>query len=151
MKNLPCIYSFIYGTSNEDLKTQPGYRWGRCIKLIRRRTVSKSVVFDNLANFLSISPNQTKFLPWSQLDFSAIHVSVSAVSLRRLSTYILLGLKIANFVRGDGNIVKRGWACTSQPHQLSVFGEKFPTAEFCKNIISAETPCLEIERKQPNF
>jgi hypothetical protein len=38
---------------------------------------------DNLANFLSISPNQTKFCPlfaWSQLDFSATSDSVSAVS-----------------------------------------------------------------------
>jgi hypothetical protein len=42
------------------------------------------VVIDNLANFLSISPNQTKFFPLCfpgpQLDFSATSVSVSAVS-----------------------------------------------------------------------
>jgi hypothetical protein len=40
------------------------------------------VVVDNLANFLSISPNQTKFFPsaWSQLDISANSDSVSAVS-----------------------------------------------------------------------
>ncbi len=48
---------------------------------------------DNLANFLSISPNQTKFLLSVSLvprmDFSAIPVSISEVSLQRLSTYIL--------------------------------------------------------------
>jgi hypothetical protein len=49
---------------------------------------------DNLANFLSISPNQTKFLPSvclvPELDFSAIPVPIFAVSLGRLSTNILL-------------------------------------------------------------
>jgi hypothetical protein len=43
--------------------------------------VSK-VVFGNLANFLSISPNQAKpslcrLFAWSQRDFSAISVSIS--------------------------------------------------------------------------
>ncbi len=37
------------------------------------------VVFDNLANFLSISPNQTpvfcSLFAWSQLDISAVPVS----------------------------------------------------------------------------
>ncbi len=37
------------------------------------------VVFDNLANFLSISPNQTlgfcRLFAWSQLEFSALSVS----------------------------------------------------------------------------
>jgi hypothetical protein len=47
-----------------------------------------------MANFLFISPNQIKFLPsvCSWLDFSAILVSISAVSLGRLSyqlTYFL--------------------------------------------------------------
>ncbi len=50
------------------------------------------VGIDNLANFLSISPNQTKFflsvclVPG--LDFSAIPVLISAMSLGRPSTYI---------------------------------------------------------------
>jgi hypothetical protein len=48
---------------------------------------------DNLANFLSISPSQTKFVLSvclvPGLAFSAIHVSISAVSLGRLSTYTL--------------------------------------------------------------
>jgi hypothetical protein len=34
---------------------------------------------------------------WSQLDLSAIPFSISAVSLRRLSTYILLDFKIAKW------------------------------------------------------
>ncbi len=59
--------------------------------------VSKGGI-DNLANFLSISPNQTKFLLSvclvPGLDFSIIPVSFSAVSLGRLSTYILLDLKV---------------------------------------------------------
>ncbi len=45
---------------------------------------SVKVVIDNLANFLYISPNQTKFFPsvclWSQLDISATWNSVSALS-----------------------------------------------------------------------
>jgi hypothetical protein len=48
---------------------------------------------DHLANFLSISPNQTKFLRFiclvSGLDFSDIPISISAVSLGKLSTYFL--------------------------------------------------------------
>jgi hypothetical protein len=58
------------------------------------------VVFDNLANFLSNSPNQTKFFrlfAWSQLEFPAIPVSISAVSFfKRLSTYMLLDFKGKN-------------------------------------------------------
>jgi hypothetical protein len=62
-------------------------------KKTRGRTVSKGIGIDNLANFLSISQNQTKFLPLVCLvpgqDFSATLVSISSVSLGRLSTYIL--------------------------------------------------------------
>ncbi len=51
------------------------------------------VGIDNLANFLSIPPNQTKVLPSVSLvprmDFSAIPGSISAVSLGRLSINIL--------------------------------------------------------------
>jgi hypothetical protein len=59
------------------------------------------VGIDNLANFPSISPNQTKFLSSvclvPGLDFSAITVSISAVSLGRLSTYIyFLDFKVLN-------------------------------------------------------
>ncbi len=38
---------------------------------MRWRTVSKGSLIDNLANFLSISPNQTKFVPMTSLKISA--------------------------------------------------------------------------------
>jgi hypothetical protein len=50
-----------------------------------------------LANFLSISLNQNMFcrlLVLFQMDFSAIPVSISAVSLRRLTTFRLLDFKV---------------------------------------------------------
>jgi hypothetical protein len=54
-----------------------------------------------LANFLSISPNQTRFLPSvclvPGLDFSAIPVSNSAVSSGRLSTYTFLDFKVVKW------------------------------------------------------
>jgi hypothetical protein len=57
---------------------------GGAHKIIKRKNGKQKVVIDNLATFLSISPNQTKvFLlcfAWSQLDISAISDSVSAVS-----------------------------------------------------------------------
>jgi hypothetical protein len=46
---------------------------------------------------------------WSQLDFSAIPVSISAVSLRRLSTYIFLDFKVAK------------WAVSSLTHSSNPF------------------------------
>jgi hypothetical protein len=49
--------------------------------------VSKSSL---LANFLSISPNKPSFcrmFAWSQLDFSAIPISISAVSLTGRQTW----------------------------------------------------------------
>ncbi len=64
-----------------------------CHKIIKRKNGKLKVGIDNLANFLSISPNQTKFLLSVRLvpalDNSAIPVSISAVSLGRLLTYIL--------------------------------------------------------------
>ncbi len=51
------------------------------------------VGIDNFANFLSISPNQTKFLQSvclvPRLDFSTIPVLISTAPLGRLSTCIL--------------------------------------------------------------
>jgi hypothetical protein len=58
------------------------------------------VIFDNLANFLSISPNQTTSLPSVCLvpaGFFCHPVSVYTVSLRRLTTYILLDFKVAKW------------------------------------------------------
>jgi hypothetical protein len=70
---------------------------------------------DNLANFLSISPNQTKLLPSvclvPGLDFSGVPVLISAVSLRRLSTYIRYFL--------DFKVDK--WAVSSMTHSSHLF------------------------------
>jgi hypothetical protein len=92
-----------------------------------------------LANFLSKSPNQTKFLssvcPVPGLDLSAIPVSISAVSLGRLSTYILLDFKFAI------------WAAFSLTHMFhfNIHDSNIATADYL--AISAETACWEIERK----
>ncbi len=57
---------------------------------------------DNLANFLSISPNQTKFLLSVCLDNSAIPVSISAVSLGikaiNLYTFQILRLLMGSYL-----------------------------------------------------
>ncbi len=68
--------------------------WG--YKITKRKNVSKSSLCE-FGNFLSISQNQTKFLPSVCLAFSDIPVSLSAVSLRRLSTYVLLDFKVAKW------------------------------------------------------
>ncbi len=47
--------------------------------------------------FLQTKPSFCRMYAWSQLDFSAIPVSISAVSLRRLSTYIFFDFKIAKW------------------------------------------------------
>ena len=58
-------------------------------RLRGRRYVKVGI--DNLANFLSISPNQTKYLPSvclvPGLDFSAIPVSISAVFRKAINLY----------------------------------------------------------------
>ncbi len=55
------------------------------------------VGIDNLGNFLFFLETKPSFLPSVRLvpglDFSAIPVSISAVSLGRLSTYILFTFK----------------------------------------------------------
>jgi hypothetical protein len=65
-----------------------------------------------LANFLSISQNQTKYFAVcclvSGLDFSAILVSIPAVSLGRLSTLYFLDLKVAK------------WAVSSLKHSSNL-------------------------------
>jgi hypothetical protein len=70
-----------------------------------------------LANFLSNSPNQTKFcglFAWSQLDFPAIPVSISAVSLKRLSNYLLLNFKFTKWAVSS-------LAHSSNPFQVNMF------------------------------
>jgi hypothetical protein len=74
---------------------------------------------------------------WSQLDFATIPVSISAVSSRKLPTYILLDFKIAKWAE-TSNLKKLLNLCGNQLMQHlatfvfvpSVFGEKFPTAKF---------------------
>jgi hypothetical protein len=70
-------------------------------------------VIDNLANFLSILTNQTNFLPSvclvPGLYFSAIPVSISAVSLGRLLTIHFLDFKVAK------------WAVSSLTHSSNPF------------------------------
>jgi hypothetical protein len=46
--------------------------------------------------FLQTKPSFCRLFAWSQLDFSAIPVSISSASLRRLSTYVLLDLRLNN-------------------------------------------------------
>jgi hypothetical protein len=85
---------------------------------------------------------------WSQLDFSDIPVSISAVSLTSRQTWQNVISKrrlqrIPNIQEGKIHQKKE----TSDCFCLCSFflgGEKFPTAEF--RMISAETSCWEIER-----
>jgi hypothetical protein len=70
---------------------------------------------------------------WSQLDFSAIPVSISAVSLTRRQTW-----KNVNSKRRQQRIqiVQEGKRHQKKRHLAasvfvsSVFGEKYPTSEF---------------------
>jgi hypothetical protein len=85
---------------------------------------------------------------WSQLDFSAIPVSIYAVSLTSRQTWQNVNSKrrlqrMQNVRKGKNIRKKRHLAAFV--FVPSVFGEKFPTAEF--RMISAETSCWEIERK----
>jgi hypothetical protein len=66
---------------------------GLFLKIIKRKNSTVKVGIDNLAHFFSISPNQPKLLPSvclvPGLDFPAIPVSISAMSLGSLSTFII--------------------------------------------------------------
>jgi hypothetical protein len=59
--------------------------------------------------FLQTKPSFCRLVARSQPAFSAIPVSFSAVSLRRLSIYILLDFKVAN------------WAVSSLAHSSNPF------------------------------
>jgi hypothetical protein len=70
---------------------------------------------------------------WSQLDFSAIHVSISAVSLTGRQLWQNVNRKgrlqrIQNVQEGKRDQKKRHLAAFV--FVPSFFGEKFPTAEF---------------------
>ncbi len=139
--------------------------------------------------FLQTKPCFFHLFAWSQLDFSALPVLISAVSLRRLTTYVLLDFKVAKWAVSSlthwsnpyqvnmfiskfmiqiciiFKMYRKGKDIIKKRHKIflifliylvtnlsspfvfvfSAFGEKFPTAEF--RMISAETPCWEIERK----
>jgi hypothetical protein len=99
-----------------------------------------------LANFLSISPNQTKFFP-SLLDISATSDSVSAVS----EGYQLNYYWILKLLRGP-RIFKLLNLCVNPTYQYtlaayapSFFGKNISTAE--SGMISSEDACWDIERK----
>jgi hypothetical protein len=90
-----------------------------------------------LANFLSISPSQTysfcHVFAWSQPDFSAIPVSISAVFLTSSQT----SQNVNNKRRcKEFKMYRKGQDIRKKRHLAafvfvtSVFGEKFPTAEF---------------------
>jgi hypothetical protein len=85
---------------------------------------------------------------WSQLDFSAIPVSISAVSLTSRQTWQNLNSKrrlqkIQNVQEGKRHKkMRRLAAFVFVPF---VFGEKIPKAEY--GMISSKTDCWDIERK----
>jgi hypothetical protein len=71
---------------------------------------------------------------WSQLDFSAIPVSISAVSLTSRQTWQTVNSKrrlqrIPNVQEGKRHQKKETSSCFV--FVSSFFGEKFPTGEFC--------------------
>ncbi len=86
---------------------------------------------------------------WSQLDFSAIPVSISAVSLTIRQTCQNVNRRKRRLQRIQ-NVQEEKRHQKKETSSCSVFvpsvsGKKFPTAEF--GMILAETSCWEIERK----
>jgi hypothetical protein len=89
---------------------------------------------------------------WSQLDFFAIPISISSVSLTSRQTWQNVKSKrrlqkIQNVQEGKRHYKKRH--LVSFVLVPSDFSEKFPTTDF--GIISAETSLWEIERKLPKI
>jgi hypothetical protein len=72
-------------------------------------------------------------IPWSQLDFSAIPVSISAVPLTSRQTW--QNVNSREYCK-EFKMYRRGKDIRKKRHLTalvfvpSVFGEKFPTAEF---------------------
>jgi hypothetical protein len=88
----------------------------------------------NFLLFLQTKPSFCRMFAWSQLDFSAIPVSASAVSLTSRQTW-----QNVNSIREDCKefkMYRKGKDIRKKRHLAafvfvpSVFGEKFPTAEF---------------------
>jgi hypothetical protein len=107
-----------------------------------------------LANFLSVSPDQSKFFPFvclvpaNQPDISAILDSVSVVSESYQLNYrwilkLLSGPRICKLLTLCGNQLQ--YTLAAYAFVPSVFGESIPTAEFV--MLSTETACWDIERK----
>jgi hypothetical protein len=96
-----------------------------------------------LANFFSILAKP------SCCRMYAITVSISAVSLTGRKTWQNVDskrrLQIIQNVQEGKRHQKKETTIAVFVFVPSVFGEKFPTAEF--RMISAETSCWEIERK----
>ncbi len=108
-----------------------------------------------MANFLSISPNQPKFLPSvcliPGLDFSAIHMLQTLQVFRKAINLYFLDFKVAKYA--VFSLTHSSNPLSNVNMFVSIFLPKIlhnlPTAEFL--VISAETACWEIERKWPNF
>jgi hypothetical protein len=93
--------------------------------------------------FLQTKPCFCRLFAWSQLDFSAIPVSISAVSLRRITTYILL----------DFNIAK--WAVSSlthcsNPFQINMFISRF-MIQILQNIQNVQEGKEHQKKETSNF
>jgi hypothetical protein len=66
-------------------------------KIIKRKNGKKKyslIIWLIFFLFIQTKPSFCRLIAWSQLDFSTIPVSFSAVSLRRLSTYMLILIRI---------------------------------------------------------
>jgi hypothetical protein len=97
------------------------------------------VVFDNLAIFLSISPNQTMFLPSVCLVPAGLfcHSCFNLCSLfRRLTVYILLDFKVVK------------WAVSSLTHCSNPFQVNIFISRFMIKILHNIPNLLERKRHQ---
>jgi hypothetical protein len=70
--------------------------------------------------FFQTKPCFCSLFAWFQLEFSAIPVTISAVSLRRLTTYILLDFKVATWAVSSLSLTH-----CSNPFQANMFISRF--------------------------
>ena len=103
-----------------------------------------------MANFLSISPNQTKFLPSvclvPGLDFSAVPVLISAlcsVFRKAINLYTFKILRVLNGQLPLRHILQILFEYCKYVY-FNIHDSNSATAEFL--MISADTACWEIER-----
>jgi hypothetical protein len=83
--------------------------------------------------FLQTKPCFCRLVAWSQLEFSAIPVSISAVSLGRLTTYMLLDLKVAK------------WTIFSLTHLFKSFSSKYVYFKIHDSNIAKYSKCNQRE------